>query len=672
MNIADLGQSGAARIGNLYGWAIGFAAPDGDKAKGLLLTSNDYYAKIDATLPDGLSGGRVAIVIDALTDADYAEVKGYGAASLYLFWQDANPGFLGYLAGISGLSALGGGPSGDNLKDALVMRFAFEARRRVGKTSYETVLEGRDLAFHKLSRASAPAACFDTLASALAAIAKAADVTITPQPTAATMLGQTLQPEDEKSDAANPRLSCAGALGTIVQRIAAGSRGQPEIKALASFAPAPVLLRDGEVHVGRRAMPFPASSKAKPLDGANGLVEATRDGAVEDKAAADKKDIGSILSDPPGDRWTLLCRGRPDIKPGDIVQFKLPDEDVSATLPSIGGAIVGALAGGLAGPLLGMAPEAPDCALLVTGVSHALSRTEGFSTKVSGRAVPMTMPSDPWSLFHTKSGLEEPTEKAIGAGGGDRATQVGRMVSDMARAVVGRLRLPEVGEVRSAVTKAGSPPEPPAQTVTVYQGTGGRAANANQSRRLPIKRTDPYEQRGIGVATPFAWGACGLAVPRYPGMRVVLNYMNGVGQDPIDIGATWGPDQRMDSEPGDWWLKLPVGQSVAGITDTADHLPSGKVVNDLTDKDGVRVIEVGKLTIRVGNPPDMAARPKHKANTPISIEHSDGKASITMDQDGKITITGKTITIDAGSDGTVAITAKDVNVSVGNQMSVGG
>jgi hypothetical protein len=233
-----------------------------------------------------------------------------------------------------------------------------------------------------------------------------------------------------------------------------------------------------------------------------------------------------------------------------------------------------------------------------------------------------------------------------------------------------QVRLPEVAEVRSVVSKAGSPPEPPAQTVTVWEGTGGPAANAHQSRRMPIKRDYPCERRGVGTVTPFAWGACGLAVPRYPGMRVMLGYVNGDVTDPVDLGATWGPGQRMNSEPGDWWLKLPVGQGTAPISDTGDHLPSGSVVNDLTDAAGTRVIEVGKLTIRVGNPPGMAARPKHTAGTAVSIEHSDGKASISIDQDGAITITGLTIKIDAGN-GTISLKAKDVKVSVGNKMTVG-
>ena len=654
MNLSDAAQAHGAKVGNLYGWALGFLAEGvPNESTALLLTSNDYYAKIDATLPDGLNGGRIQVMLDALTDDHYRQIRDCAAADLYLFWQDVNANFLGYFANISGLAGLGGGPSLSDLAPALILRFAFQARRRPGERGYETVLEGRDNAFHRLSRYAAPRQCFANMADALDAIAHAARVTISPEPSRSTMLGQALLAEDEQTDASARDQTCTGALETIVRRIAAGSRSSPEIPALRRDAPAPILLREGTVYVGRRTIPFPTGSEPKTLDAEGGLVEASREGEAG--------------SDAP-ERWTLQCRGRPDLKVGDVVRFKKPDEDVASTLPSAGMALLGALAG----PILGAAPEPPDCSLLVTEVRHSQGRTSGFSTTVTGRMVPMSLPFDPWSLFTTASGFEPEVESRIGAGGADPAMAVARQLRDLTRRAVMQIRLPEVAEVRSAVSKAGSPPEPPAQTVTVWAGTGGPAVNAHQSRRMPIRRDHPFELRGVGTVTPFAWGACGLAVPRYPGMRVMLSYVNGTDTDPIDIGATWGPAQRMDAEAGDWWLKLPVNQSTTPLSDTDDHLPSGNAVNDLTDASGTRVIEVGKLTIRVGNDlPDIAARPRHTASAAISIEHSDGKASICIDQDGAITLKGHTIRIDAGNDGSVSITAKDVSVSVANQMTVG-
>lgn len=646
MNLSLGAQAHGAQVGNLYGWAIGFL-DEGipGEAASLLLTSNDYHASIEAALPNGLAGGRVQVLIDAVTDAHYGTIRTKKAADLYLFWQDMNASFLGYLGGISGLAGLGGGPSAADLAPALVTRFAFTMKRRPGARGYETVIEGRDNAFARLSRVPAPRVCYPSLAAALSGIGDAAAVTIAPEPDAATMVGQALAPEDEQTDATAAGLSCADALRTIAGRIAAGSRADPEIPALRADAPPAVLLRDGAVHVGRRAIPFPTGAAPWTLDVGSGLAEATREGEAGAQA-----------------RWTLLCRGRPDLKPGDIVRFKSPPEDIVSTLPSAAMALLGSLAG----PILGAAPEPPDTTILVTDVAHRQSRTAGFTTTVGGALLPETLPLSPWSLFYTEEGLIAPRTPQ----GGDAATAVGRQVRDLARAAVGRLRLPDVAEVRSAVAKTGSPPDPPAQTVTVWEGTGPDTGQANPSRRLPVERAHPIERRGVATVTPFAWGACGLAVPRYPGMRVVLNYGRGRAADPLDFGALWGPGERMQAEPGDWWLKLPVDQPTAALADTADHLPSGKVVNDLTDAAGVRVIEVGKLTIRVGTPlGDVGDRPKHTAAQAVSIEHADGKASITIDQDGAITLTGKTITIDA-PDGTVSINAKDVNVSVSHQMQV--
>ena len=651
MNLSLPGQTRGAKVGNLYGWAIGFLA-DGapSEAASLLLTSNDYNAAIEAVLPSGFSGGRVQVVIEALTDAHYGTIRGMKAADLFLFWQDVNASFLSYAAGITGLAGLGGGPSAVDLAPALVTRFAFTMKRRPGARAYETVLDGRDNAFQRLTRSAAPRACYPTMAAALAALGTTAAVTLTPEPDAATLLGQALADEDELTDSAAANQTCAGALATIAARIAAGSLANPKIPALRSDAPSVVLLRDGAVHVGRRPIPFPAGSDPKVLDGGTGLVEATREGEAGDTAPV---------------RWTLLCRGRPDVKPGDVVRFKSPAEDVTSTRPSAAMALLGALAG----PILGAIPEDPDTRILVTDVSHRMSRSAGFTTSVAGNTIDDDAPaSPPWAPFQVTDDGPVPARTAAG---GDAAVAIGRQVRDLARAALGRIRLPEVAEVRSAVSKAGSPPEPPAQTVTVWEGTGGGTAQANPSRRLPIARAQPIERRGVATLTPFAWGGCGLAVPRYPGMRVMLSYGNGLAQDPVELGALWGPAARMNSEPGDWWLKLPVDQPTAALTGLADHLPSGPVVNDLTDAAGVRVIEAGKLTIRVGTPlGDIGARPKHTASQAVSIEHADGNASIRIDQDGAITIKGKTIAIDAGSSGTVSITAKDVTVLVGNAMTV--
>lgn len=659
MDLSLGAQARGARVGNLYGWALGVlnsTAPGTQPA--LLLTQADYHARIEVALPNGLAGGRVAIGLDSVTDAHYGTLRAAVALDLYLFWQDVNASVLGYLSGIAGLA---GKPSVADLAPALVTRLAPQrVRRRPGDKVYETVIEGRDYAFHALSRTQAPRQCHGSMADALQAIGNAAGVTIAPEPAATGLLGQGLPIEAEQADAAGAGKTAAAAVEDIAGRLSAGLRRD---------APPLVLLREGVVHVGRRAIPFPGGTEPKVLDAGGGLVEAVQDGEATDHA-------------PPGTtHWTLTCRGRPDIKPGDLVRFRKPPEDVPITAPSLGMALAGAFSAGLAG-IAGPIAEPPDTSLLVTDVTHRQSRSTGFVTTVAGVDLGENLPFDPWSLFllptapaaSTAPGGGAPNDPAAAGPappGPDAATAVARRMRDLAESQTARLRLLDVAEVRSAVAATASPPEPPAQTVTFWEGVDGAPGQANAGRRLPIRRTEPWERRGAATVTPFAWGACGLAVPRYPGMRVVVGYRGGRAEDPFDLGATWGPGERMQAQPGDWWLKLPVDQPTADLTDAQEHVPTGKATNDLTDAAGTRVIEVGRLTIRVGTPlKDVAARPQANTQHTVSIEHTDGKASISIDQNGVITLKGTTINIDAGSDGTVSINAKSVAVTVAQQMTV--
>jgi hypothetical protein len=75
----------------------------------------------------------------------------------------------------------------------------------------------------------------------------------------------------------------------------------------------------------------------------------------------------------------------------------------------------------------------------------------------------------------------------------------------------------------------------------------------------------------------------------------------------------------------------------------------GLAVNDLIDARGNRVIEVGKLTIRVGK--DSLLTPSTRPlidPEPVSIDYDGGRAEIRIAQDGAITIrTSKTMTLEA-------------------------
>jgi hypothetical protein len=634
-------QARAMQVGNLSGWALGFhdAPPGPTSQPSLILTHLDYHAKVEAALPGDLSGGRFQVVIEALTDAHYQAIKTKPAADLFIFWQDVNASLGGYFANLAGIFSA---PSATDLAPARVARIAVtRVQRRPGTRAYETTIEGRDWGFHRLKTRHAPLACYVSIAAALRGIADASGLTVTAEPGDA-MLGGDVPPDAEQTDSAGTVQTCFVMLRAIAQRIADGLR--PD-------APSVVLLRDGDVHVGRRAMPFPAGTDPIVLDATSGLVEAATEGtAGEDKTPA---------------RWRLLCRGRPDIKPGMLVRFTKPVEDVDSTLPSAGLALLGSLAG-----LAGSAPEVPNAKIYVSEVVHKVSRVAGLQTEIAGLELPESMPFDPWTLFSAET--DGPVGRAMRSA--DPSTAVGRQVRDMARAALGRLRLPEVGEVRAATASASASVEPAAQTVTLWEGTAGTAGQANAARRDPIARATPAERRAVATVTPFAWGQTGLVVPRYPGMRVAVAYRNGRPEDPMEMGALWGDTQRMQAQLGDWWLCLPVDEPTKALdnADTSAHLPSGKTTHDLIDAAGTRVIQVGRLTIKVGKDqlPTVGTRPTEVTGPAVTIEHADGKAGITIDQGGKITLHGSDIQIDAGSDGKVSITAKTVDVSVGDKMKV--
>jgi hypothetical protein len=637
-------QSHAMRVGNLSGWALGFLkAPGPDSKAELLLTSNDYYARIEAALPGDLSGGRFQMALDGLTDAHYTALAGMSAVDLYLFWQDVNASILGYLGNIAGISS---GPSADDLRPALIARVAISRiRRRAGERGYETVLEGRDWAFDRLSRRPAPLACYEDVAGALKALGDAAGITVSAEPGGASVLGTGTELGAEVTDSPKAGSSCLAMLRAIAGRVAEGLR---------TDAPSVVLLRDGQAHVGRRGMPFPAGTDPIVLDAPGGLAEVSAEG----NAGMEKGPM----------HWRLLCRGRPDIKPGCIVRFKRPPEDVTKTTPGLGEALLGAFAS-----LAGAGADDPNTTVYVSEVVHRQGRNTGFQSEITGLELSDPVPMDPWSAFLA----DKDPDSDVGGKAADSAdlpTAVGSKVRDLARAALGRIRLPEVAEVRSVVAEAATPPEPPGQTVTLWEGTVAGNGDANAARRLAIRRSQPIERRGVATVTPFAWGQCGLIVPRYPGMRVAITYRNGKPEDPIEIGALWGDGARMkQTKPGDWWLCLPVDAPTAalGNSDTAAHEPSGQTTHDLIDAGGTRVIQTGKLTIRVGKPqlPKVGDRPAASAAA-VSIEHADGKASISIDADGAISIKGTNIAIDAGSSGSVTINAKTVDVTVSEKMTV--
>jgi len=192
-------------------------------------------------------------------------------------------------------------------------------------------------------------------------------------------------------------------------------------------------------------------------------------------------------------------------------------------------------------------------------------------------------------------------------------------------------------------------------------------------------------KEGVAYVSPFAWGKCGLVVPRYPGMRVAVGFRNGNPDDPVDLGTLWETGTTTDqARAGDWWLslpaKVPANERTSIDANTVPSAYTDVVSNDLIDADGNRVIEVRELTIRVNELGALSmagARPAQTSDTgSITIEHVKNQAKIVIKPDGTISIIGKKLTLDAG-DGNLELKAKNINmtaekvdVSVSSEMNV--
>jgi hypothetical protein len=387
-----------------------------------------------------------------------------------------------------------------------------------------------------------------------------------------------------------------------------------------------VLIRNGVMHTGPRPVPMPRRAEF-PLEIDNGLVEVTTVGG-------------------PKKRFVLTLKGRPDLKPGHVVSFTPPAGDAPTAVP---GAV----------------------RVYVESVRHRLGRQSGFTTLLSGRT--FTDPKDVWKMTPA-----EPTRAP------DNGMQAVSAIGDLARRVAGQLRPPEVAEVRKAAVRDDAESGAVAQTTESWRGLGEPDGGSGGARRLAVRRPPdqkPAPLRGIPYATPFAWGRCGLVLPRYPGTRTLLVHRDGRADDPVDAGALWGPDERPQSEAGDWWLVLPAGVPDADRSsaqgDAAPKPWTGIVTNDLIDADGRRVIEAGELTVRVGRQSLRNAGERPPAPDPdkaVSIEHADAKTRILMAHDGKVTVTGKGgASIMLSPEGRVVIkTDEAVEVQAGGELSLKG
>ena len=655
-------------IGNDAGWILSFhkestvggatVSVSGDQP--FEIGRDDYYAEISASLPNSLEGGVYRFVIEGLTDEHYKKIvqmKGKDSlvVKLYLFWRDTNASAAGYMKNVASLTDTVGVIKSEDVQESLVAVLnILSISRKAGTRRYETTIIARERVFDILTtrRLCASLDASDLLTSA-EAVASNNGIEVSMYPFSE---GNDQAQSSENQGTENQELEEGVTLLETLQEL-----GRRLEEKTGKYGRKMFLIRNGKLHIGNRR--FPLDGEPLDLTLSNGLIEIETleplktDPNFDHCADQDKQ--------PPQRRqFKLTCKGRPDIKPGEMVRFVLPDEEVETTRPGVSG-VVGDLVKGPLIPSLGDLnfENQNPVKIYVISVDHKLGRTSSFKTTVMGVEVKGSDQDEVWDT-HTRRNNEAESEEPAGGNGEERVAQAVRR--RVQRTIESR-RFPEVGEVRGATVRGTE--EPPRQTLTVWRGLQPADGRSNQARRLDIVRPSPAPATGVPYTTPFAWGKCGLVLPRYPGTRVLVTHRNGHRNDPVEIGALWESANGPDSEPGDWWLLLPVGVpadrrvNIAGSEPPEEH--NGKVTQDLIDADGNRIIEVGELTVNVlpqNMLKDAGQRPEHG-------KHVEGGASIIIKPDGSVVIKAKKIEFDAG-DGEIALKAKNVNVQVSDSMNV--
>lgn len=669
-------------IGNDAAWHLAFHREEnGDVKAGdpeIEFGRADYYAEIQASLPSGLEGGVYTFTIEGLTDAAYAAIAQGNADSptvvrLYLYWRDTNANVTGYVKNLAGLTDTLGGVKAKDLDRFLVAELRIgRVSRRAGARRYETTITAKErvfaiLDFERLCAGLDPS----DLVDAAKLIAEGHGITpiiYTLRAAPDVDAGENTGADDEKPEKPEKGGTLLGTLRNLGKKMAERSN---------QHGRGMYLIREGKLHIGPRDIDSEIELAIK-LDLGGGLIQAEKlEPLIKDEHFnfCDKRMADPTATPETRDQFRLTMKGRPDMKPGHVVKFKPHEADVKKSGQTAGalGALVSSFTPASILPSLGE-DFANATRLYISSVEHRLGRTSGWVTTVTGVAIVDAEEAwDTYSDLPSAADREETGTETAGA----PATPEQRAARAIARRIASTLnqqRHPQVGEVRRMVTQGRG--EPPGQTLTVWSGLERADGRPHQGRRRPIRRPSPAPAQGVAYITPFAWGKCGLVLPRYPGTRVLVGYRNGQSDDPMALGALWESGHGPESEPGDWWLILPVDvpedRRAEVSAETVPDEPNGNVTHDLIDATGRRAIEVTQLTITVGSDTlqQVGSRPAHGADdVGVTIEHKGAKVMIK--DDGSIVLeAAKNIELKAPG-GEISLTAKDVKVHVSGSMDVG-
>lgn len=654
-------SSDKVAIGNDAAWLLTFHTEDNLNGKPVLeIGRDDYYAEIRASLPGGLEGGSYSFMIEGLIDKHYEKIAqgkenplSPTIVKLYLYWRDTNSSVAGYLANAAGLTDVLDQSKAETIPEALVTVLKIEkVSRKAGTRRYETTITARERLFETLNtkRLCKPGIAKDTTKEAIKELLE----------TRTGLKSQDYEFYSTKSEDKKREFRSGSTIRELLENL-----GRSLENEAGNYGRGMFLIRADKdhvnsfLHIGNRPIPL-AGDKKPPLDLmlSNGLIEIESLASVMIDPTFDA--CANPVDKPPQRRqFKLTLKGRPDLKPGDMVRFDLPPEDVEKTTSGLLGAL-GDLATAVAGPLLpslGDSEFKNPATLYVASVEHALGRTSGFVTTVTG--VEVKKDDEAWDK-HTDSSQNAPgsTQEAHAS----PEIEAARAVKQLSQGAVTAKSFAEIGEIRQMNLETKGSNQPPSQTLAVWQGLEPGKGEPNQACSLPIQRPSPAPTSQVPYTTLFAWGKCGLVLPRYPGTRVLVTHRDGQSDDPIEIGALWESGHGPDSKPGDWWLSLPVGVpeskrlAIAETEKPEEH--TGKVSQDLIDAEGNRIIEVGELTIRVGKDSlkDAGERPERPdAKDSITIEHTEKGSKIVIDSNGNIEI-------NAG-EGDITMTAKNVNIN---------
>lgn len=585
-----------------------------------------HYARIDADAQVGLAAGGCSIALLRAHPEDFDRLTTAKAACDRADKVDLVAELsLGWATG----------------KLASVGRFAITAvTPTVEGVAYAVTLQGREWIAHRLAqrRVTDGSGSFRTPEEAVVGVLKQCGFTpgeyrIPPEPTL---------PPQPKMPAL--RLSVgAEALGEV-QRLGQLIEGIHRREGRG-----PLLVRGGRLHIGvGRAVPFSDTGiKGKPIgvSADNGLI-------AQAETRAERRDPrfefgpGNATTEPEMRRsFRLTLVGAPEIRPGDVVAFPLAASPLAASPEGL--------------------PIAPDwkqaMELYVATVNHRIERDSGFITILTGVEVETTggRPTSIWDV--PSSGPGTPARTAPRPH--DDGTPEGALSTSVQGTVERTLqyRMPaQVGEVVAAMAGSGAGPDHLPLSTEVIVNPADPDGTPRLSALGEIFRSNPSTTADIAYASPFAWGPFGLVVPRYPGTRVMLVHPRGDREDPVDVGALWhgkpGDDaaRPVQALAEDWWLSLPAGVEPADKSEAmaGPVLPPSDALatNDLIDSEGNRIIEVGRLLIRVGDKALGRAGDRPATNgapdRAIVIEQMDGEASITMEQDGTVTIRAKHVAVE--------------------------